>query len=689
MSSSPELPPRTLGRNPSADHEDASVAPPPAATIRHTNVCPVYGVGVVEGVPYLTMGYIEGKSLADWLHAKPLTPRQSAMRRHCGCVVLLSAIVLLGLSASGRAQTLRMARHGLTWEAFRAWDKGEAKDYRLTYLNGYDTGGSARYAAVAVEDGKGLESRYEVSHSLDTLRKKDQVYRSRGLRPICVTGYLDGRSPEFAALWVADRHPAQASIAWNLSKKEYTDRLNREKKNNFMPKMTTGYADGAGSYRFTALFVPAGKTLWEEEHNLTEARYQKALDDYKAKGFRPSSVTAYPTPSGLRFAGIFLKDGRKSHARYGLSAGEYQTEFEGMAKDGFHPVSIAGYVVGKAVGLDIFDQTMGRFMTERGIKAGTLAVSRAGKLLLARGYGVEADTPMRLASVTKPITAAAIHTLIREGKLTLDTKVFPLLGLKPPPGRKADSRLNDITIRHLLEHKGGWDRAKAFDPMFRPLEISAALKSPPPAGPVDIIRYMMGQPLQFDPGAKVSYSNFGYCVLGRVIEKVSGQTYPSYVQKRIFAPLGARSVELGRTLPKHRNPREPVYVDSGKGRNVLDPRSKEEVPAPDGTFYLEAMDAHGGLIASSTDLIRFLDAYWITGEKREGAGRSAAFFGRFPGTFTMVMQRPNGVNVAALFNQERDPSGLDYFKIGDAMQEAADRPSGGEVRYAAVWVKSK
>ena len=264
-----------------------------------------------------------------------------------------------------------------------------------------------------------------------------------------------------------------------------------------------------------------------------------------------------------------------------------------------------------------------------------------------------------------------------------------MLGLKPPAGHKPDPRLNDITIQHLLEHKGGWDREKSFDPMFRPLKIAAFLKGPGPAGPVDIIRYMMGQPLQFDPGSKMSYSNFGYCVLGRVIEKVSGQTYPAYIRKSIFAPLGAHSVELGRSLPRYRNPREPFYRHSGKGRNVLDPQSKDKVPLPDGTFYLEAMDAHGGLIASSRDIVRFLDAYWISGEPRRGNGRAYAHFGLLPGTFTLVMQRPNGVNLAAFFNQGADPSGRDYFKLQSLMSAAADRQTGPSLHYAAVWLKSE
>ncbi|HEV3259408.1 MAG TPA: serine hydrolase domain-containing protein [Gemmataceae bacterium] len=358
-------------------------------------------------------------------------------------------------------------------------------------------------------------------------------------------------------------------------------------------------------------------------------------------------------------------------ATHGAASESYQT--------------IVADTAGKPAGAEAFDRAMRKYMKERHIGAGTLAVSRNGKLLLARGYGfadaarkrrVQPDDPLRIASVTKPITAAAIRTLVRQRKLSLDTKVFPLLGLKPPAGRKADPRLKDITVRHLLEHRGGWDLKKTFDPMFRPLEIAAALGRPGPAGARDVVRYMMGQPLQFKPGARESYSNFGYCVLGRVIEKVTGQSYVAYVRQKILAPLGVRSVELGRSLPRDRNRREPLYVDPGKGRNLLKPQSKELVPAPDGTFYLEAMDSHGGLIASSRDLLRFADAYWLSGEPRKGNGETWTFFGSLPGTHAMVMQRPDGVNVAALFNQRTDPSGLDYDKIEDMMGQAADRLEG-------------
>lgn len=333
--------------------------------------------------------------------------------------------------------------------------------------------------------------------------------------------------------------------------------------------------------------------------------------------------------------------------------------------------------------LRAFDEAMQRFMAERGIRASSLAVMKDGKLLLSRGYGhadatgkrpLPPDAPFRIASISKPITAAAARKLIGEGKLSLDTQVFPLLDLKPPPGQQPDPRLNDITVRHLLAHQGGWDRMEAFDPMFRPLKIAEAFGKPGPATSADIVRYMVGQPLQFPPGSRSCYSNFGYCVLGRVIEKATGQSYVDYVQEAILKPLDLRSIELGRSLPADRNPREPFYSDPHKGRNVLRPKSKQPVPEPDGTFYLEAMDAHGGLIASSPDLVKFLQAYWISGEPRQpGQRASFNFFGSLPGTFTMVLQRKDGLNIAALFNQRTDPSGRDYAAIKEYLNEAADR----------------
>ena len=206
-----------------------------------------------------------------------------------------------------------------------------------------------------------------------------------------------------------------------------------------------------------------------------------------------------------------------------------------------------------------FDREMEAFMQARNIPGGALAVVKDRRLVYARGYGwadrekmipVQPASLFRIASVSKPITAVAVLKLIEEGRLSLDTRALPLLGLTPliASFRDPEPRLRQITIRHLLQHTGGWDRDKSFDPMFRPEQIAQAAHSPSPATAEQIIRYMLSMPLAFDPGTRHAYSNFGYCVLGRVIEKVTGGPYEKFVREKILAPAGITDMRIGATL---------------------------------------------------------------------------------------------------------------------------------------------
>ena len=268
-----------------------------------------------------------------------------------------------------------------------------------------------------------------------------------------------------------------------------------------------------------------------------------------------------------------------------------------------------------------FDRLMTSFVKQHEIPGAALAVAKDGHLLYERGFGyadratkepVKPDALFRIASISKPFTAVAILQLVERGKLKLDDRVFDVLGLAAPGDAdvKFDERWRKVTIQHLLHHTGGWDRGKSFDPMFRPLEIARTLKTKPPAGPRDVIHYMLRFPLDFDPGTKYAYSNFGYCLLGRVIEKVSGMGYEDYVQRDVLAPLGIRRMHLGYTLLPERRPEEVHYYAKGKlVPAVLGPDIGKPVPWPYGGWYLEAMDSHGAWIASAGDLVRFAAAF--------------------------------------------------------------------------------
>ena len=162
-------------------------------------------------------------------------------------------------------------------------------------------------------------------------------------------------------------------------------------------------------------------------------------------------------------------------------------------------------------------------------------------------------------------------------------------------------------MRHLLQHRGGWDREQSFDPMFRSVEIATSLGTCPPAAPNDIVRFMLSQPLDFEPGLRYAYSNFGYCLLGRVIEHASGTDYETYVRRNLLSPLGIDRMRIAKTLPSGRASGETCYYEPGSptGPAVVGDELGVPVPQPYGAWYVEAMDAHGGWIASAVDLVRF------------------------------------------------------------------------------------
>lgn len=333
--------------------------------------------------------------------------------------------------------------------------------------------------------------------------------------------------------------------------------------------------------------------------------------------------------------------------------------------------------------LDLFDSAMVAFMSARSIRSGVLAISVGGTLRYSRAFGwkdanqtqtLAPDAIFRLASVSKPITAAAIRKLAGTGGFSLTTKVFEYLGLTPA-GSVVDQRIYDITVANLLDHSGGWDRAVFGDVVFLSRTISQELGISTPPTKTQVARWVMTKPLQFTPGARVAYSNIGYSLLGLIIEKASGMPYIDYVRQNILAPAAAANVINGRTLPADRDAREPFYKDPSNGCSVFSVSSCVSVPQPDGAWYLEAFDSFGGLVASAPAVASFLGSYWISGHPRISGGQYWYFFGSLPGTFTLASQLLSGVDIVVLFNQRTDPSGLAYDAIYDDMTGIAARVS--------------
>lgn len=399
---------------------------------------------------------------------------------------------------------------------------------------------------------------------------------------------------------------------------------------------------------------------------------------------------------------------------------------------GFKPETASHAVsTGKHVSeLSNFDTLMRAFMQEHHVPGAAVAVTDRGRIVYARGFGyadlatkepVQPTSLFRIASISKPITAVAIVQLAEQGKLYLEDKIFSVLDYETEikaVGEAFDARLRDITIRHLLEHRGGWDRDKSFDGMFQSVRFAQEQNVPAPAGPHEVIRAMLRQPLDFNPGERYAYSNFGYCLLGRAIEKLSGNTYEEYVQQRVLHPLGIQSMRLGATGLEGRATGEVRYYHPGRGKSVFQADLGADVASPYGAWHLEAMDAHGGWLSSAVDLAKFAialedsnnstllsksslvqmharpgglaghdehgqpkDVYYSLGWQNRVVGKKQLnhwHTGSLPGSATILIRRHDGRNFVALFNSRVSPTAK---HLGQALDSLLHRAADGVVQW--------
>ena len=369
--------------------------------------------------------------------------------------------------------------------------------------------------------------------------------------------------------------------------------------------------------------------------------------------------------------------------------------------------------------LSALDALMTTFVQEQRIPGAALAATKDGRLVYARGFGmadlerkenVKPTALFRIGSVTKPLTAVAVLQLAERGSIALDDKVWDTLALPEP----ADPRWRQITLLHLLQHTGGWDRRRNFDPMFAAAHIAKTLDVALPISSHEILRYMLAQPLDFDPGARHAYSNFGFHLLGRVIERAAGMPYERYVQQEVLAPLGIRRMRLAKSPFAQRAAGEVVhYDDQHRFGPAVVGKIGERVPFPYGVWSMDLMDANGGWLGSVVDLVRFAAAFddpskcrilrpesieamfrrpegeagievegnyygcgWTVWNSERPDRAHASHAGLIPGTAAYLARRRDGVNWAALFNTMNGADGRQLAnKIRDAMPDALERVS--------------
>ncbi len=500
--------------------------------------------------------------------------------------------------------TAWQARHNLSGVEFQnAFDLLKSQGFRPIDVNGGSSNGFERFSGIWEQSpGPATEVRHGITGAAH--QQLFSTLPAQGFRPIAVSGHDTAGGIRFSSIWQAIPSP-EVRARHGLTPAEWQQQVDTLPNEGFHPVDLCGYTE-SGQVRFASIWEGGPAAEWVARHGMTAGEYQQQFDHQANHGFVLRRVSGYLDGGQTRYAAIWSRGPALTwQGRHRLDAAQHQTEFNALVDRGYRMVKVNGYPEDGTVHyasiwhkpfLSDRDETTIRqavqnFMTAHNVPGVSIAMTRNGALMFARGFG-NADTAgtavtpshlFRIASVSKPITSMAVFRAIEAGMFALNDLVFgqgSILGTQFGTPPYPDARIAQITVQHLLEHTSGWSGAQ--DPMF----------GQPTATHADLIGQMLALNLANNPGAIFEYSNFGYCVLGRILEQVSGLTYPDFVRQHVLAPCGVSDMHIAGDTLAQRRPNEVTYTQQGAVSPYAIPVAR--------------MDAHGGWIANPTDLLRIL-----------------------------------------------------------------------------------
>ena len=223
------------------------------------------------------------------------------------------------------------------------------------------------------------------------------------------------------------------------------------------------------------------------------------------------------------------------------------------------------------------DKKVNAYLRKWHMKGASLAITRGDSLVYAKGYGWADEenglemSPrhiLRMASVSKLITAAGIMVLHDRGDLNIKDTVFGPSGILNDSTITAlikDKNYYKITVEHLMRHQGGFRR----DPLFSSRDVMNQLQLDHAPEAEDFYRVVLNRRLKFAPGSWQSYSNFGYLLLSTVIEKVSGMPYEEFIRTEVLAPAGCYDMHIAGTYYEDKRDNEVrYYTHEGDGKYI-------------------------------------------------------------------------------------------------------------------------
>ena len=314
------------------------------------------------------------------------------------------------------------------------------------------------------------------------------------------------------------------------------------------------------------------------------------------------------------------------------------------AEDG----STQDYSISSESSFEALDAAIEQLMQNNNAPSMQLAITKGEKLVYQAQYGyadlnstemVTDDSVYRLASVSKTITMVTILKMRDEGLLNFNDTVFGVNGILgtdfgTPPYK---TNIENITVHHLLDHTSGFTNVPN-DPFFVNNDWSLQQL-------IDDV--LDNRELATVPGETYYYSNFGYCILGRVVEKLSGMDYEAYVKQNILEPLEITTMNVARNSINEKWPNEVEYF----GQETFGPYQ----------YNAERIDALGGWTASATDLAKLMVGIDRRGGVADIITTDAmvdsylefaewTFWGSLPGTSSVIYRLGDDFNFTIVTN---------------------------------------
>lgn len=585
------------------------------------------------------------------------------------------------------------AAHGLSADDYqRRFDELARKGYRLVDVSGWWDGGQQRFAAIwETAGGPPWQARHGIP--LGDYQGIFDALAADGFRPVRLSFYTTPSGPHVAGIWHGGPAPTWTA-RHGLSGSDFQREFDARKAEGYRLVDISGY-EHDGKARYAGVWEKSGQGRWAVRHGASPGDYQNAFTRYANEGLTLRKVTGFAVGADIRYCAIWEQRPVPAWTgRHGVAVADWQRVFDEHYYQGYRPRQVAGFAVPGGVQLaGVFenadyswqtlqrvDQLIDAFMTAHSVPGLSFAISDGGRLVYARARGWadrDAKTPlevkhrMRVASVSKPFTSAAVMKLVQDGTIALTDTVFGAAGrLGTLYGTKsygADELA--ITVDHLLTHTSGFQNTPT-DPMFDETSRDHA----------SLIGWVLDNrnPVT-TPGSAYMYLNFGYCLLGRIIEQVTGTGYADHVLRTIAAPAGIRSFAIAGDTAADRASDEVVYYGQS-GENPY-------------TMKVGRMDAHGGWIAAAPDVLRFLrlvdgrdgsdiltastvttmttgtaaNSGYARGWTVDGAG-NWDHNGSLPGTFAVLRRRADGTGDAVLMNTRSAASSF----VGDVYRLLGD-----------------